>query len=116
MERNPEQSYHKDLNKIICNAKSMDQLINIYHSRLSDLNSVNVSTMIHRVAKLSKYSLVDDDFVSILAKEVNCQAKSFNCQGISNILWAFATLNNVEVFDILSEEVIYKVKHFTCKI
>ena len=91
MKRNFE--HYKDLNKIICNAKSVPRLINIYHTRFSDLNSVNVEVF------------------TILAE----QTRHFNCQDIANILWAFATLNiiNIELFDILAEQIKHKIKHFS---
>ena len=107
--------YHNEsirINKSICNARDIRELINIYDENKLNFNAVNISTIINRFAKLFRGN--EKNFIIELIPSIMDHAQNFKPQEISNLAWSFAKINvrNIELFELLAEETKYKIKKF----
>ena len=98
------------INKQICSAKNARELIDIYDHNKLNFNYINISTIIHRFAKMKG----DKNFIIGLIPLITDNLRNFDSQHLANLVWAFAKLNikNEELFDLLTKEVSYKIKDF----
>jgi hypothetical protein len=86
------------INKKICQTRSYFEILRIWNESKAEFNEVNIATAIHRLTKSQdkfEFSRLQDDAKSLLDELINAARQSvskFTSQGLSNILWALATL------------------------
>ncbi|KAF4746594.1 hypothetical protein FOZ62_029259, partial [Perkinsus olseni] len=89
------------------NSRSVNSLLLIVDMHLNELNSVNVSTLIHRLASItqnqeqSQRALARDARVKQILQRAIELAPTSSCQSLSNICWAIGKLQMVEEKDVV---------------
>ncbi|EER18787.1 hypothetical protein Pmar_PMAR006407 [Perkinsus marinus ATCC 50983] len=89
------------------NSRSISSLLLIVEKHLDELNSVNVSTLIHRLASITQNQeqnqrvLANDPRVKEVLRRAIDLAPTSSCQSLSNICWAIGKLQMVEEKDVV---------------
>ena len=101
-------------NQQITSAKSIDEIITISKSNLSDFDHVNIATAIHSIAKYSKTAKLTSEqkeYMLLLANATLSKMQYFKSREIANIAWAFATLDitNEKLFNALADSALSKI-------
>ena len=100
--------------------------MDIYHSNRNKFNVVNLATLIHKIAKLSKqrhqfdfrlWNQDKNDFIRSFYNRINSLITHFNSQELANTIWAMATLkvNHSQLISMIANESIQKISQFNCQ-
>mmetsp|Transcript_36837 Transcript_36837/g.88633 ORF Transcript_36837/g.88633 Transcript_36837/m.88633 type:complete len:446 (+) Transcript_36837:199-1536(+) len=115
---------HRRLNNAVIMAESAESILELVQSSGEQMNEVNLATAIHRVARWCRksptapYEVVCRPEWTKLLDLVQAGITKYQSQGLSNVLWALATMRvdpdqHKELIDELLEVVELKVTEFT---
>lgn len=89
-----------EINKQLFKAKDSDTVLQVYEAH-ENLNAVNVATALHRLATINKKDragrdkLWGDERFQHLVDKVQARAPDFRARAINEVLWSFATLQQL---------------------
>jgi len=115
---------HWKLNQQLCAATTAEQVLQLVGECGGQMNEVNLSTAIHRIAKWSKSQQLDVSEVRAtpqwrkLLRLVQSRLSDFTAQGVSNTVWAIGTMRvdytvDAEFLDAVNDIAKVKIMEFT---